>query len=665
MKVLMALMLTLVWMLASSVANAYTQLTIDDFVNDPLLIDAEFSPDGRYLAFIRNDGKSRDVIIRDFSQEGAPITGVLQDEFIRADSISWANNSRLIVNLMVPYEHISQLKKKAETDPGFDLDEYDYFRRSISMNIYCQDKVILLNHKNYNRRNLNLSKISNLLAGDDKHILMPAWGYDGLEIMKVDVYTGKGQVAFKGGARTYSILTDNNGQPTFRLDYYGNSRSVKVYEYTQEREWIAIDHIYFEQGDDDEFDFEGLMGIGKEGELIYRKRNELSGYFEIVKYKKGSKDKQLVAFLPGEDIYSPMFDSFSGEYLGYQVQRDLIRNVYLDKNYQAHYDKVAEEIGHNNFAFWASSSSTNRAVVRSSGADHLGKFYVYDFKSQVLTWIGNVHNHLIPENLGLPAKVNYIARDGQKLRMYLLFPPNYDDTKAYPMVVLPHGGPHSRDSASFDIFAQYMATRGYIVIQPNFRGSTGYGLEFEKAGYKQWGRLMQDDVSDAVTYMTKNGYADKSRVCIVGVSYGGYAALIGTIKTPELYRCGISINGVTHLKDQIAFDMDSAKINEDQIEEILYERIGHPIQDSKMLDDNSPALLASKVALPLLIIAGDRDQVVPIAQAEGMVKALKKSKKDFKFVELTDTGHNPFINKDSAARVFQEVDQFLKIYLGE
>ncbi|QYK05355.1 S9 family peptidase [Shewanella zhangzhouensis] len=661
----MTLVLSLIWMLMSPTVNAYTQLTKDDFISDPLIYDAEFSPDGRYLAFIRQAGKSRDVVIRDFSLEGAPITGILQDEFIRADSISWANNSRLIVNLMVPYERISKLKKKAEKDPEFDLDEYDYFRRSISMDVHCQDRVVLLNHKKYSRKNLNLSRITNLLVDDDQHILMPAWGNNGLEIMKVNVYTGKGEVVLKGGRRTYNILTDKQGQPTFRLDYYYYSRSVQVHEYTQEGEWAPIDRIYFEQNEDGEFDFEGLVGIGKEGELIYRKRNETSGYYEIVKYKKGSKEKQVVASLPEEDIYSPMFDAFTGEYLGYQVQRDLIRNVYLDKNYQAHYDKVAEDIGHSNFSFWASSTSKNRVVIKSSGADHLGKFYVYDYKTQALTWLGDVHHQLVPENLGMPAKVNYTTRDGQKLRMYLLFPPNYDDTKAYPMVVLPHGGPQSRDSASFDFFAQYIATRGYIVIQPNFRGSTGYGLEFEKAGYKQWGQLMQDDVSDAVTYMTNNGYADKSRVCIVGASYGGYAALMGAIKTPELYRCSISINGVTHLKDQIAFDVDSAEINEDRIEEILYERIGHPIRDAKMLDDNSPALLASKVSLPLLIIAGDSDQIVPYTQAEIMVEALEKSKKDFKFVELTDTGHNPFIMKDSAAKVYQEVEQFLKTHLGE
>ncbi|ABL98290.1 S9 family peptidase [Shewanella amazonensis] len=665
MKVMMTIVLSLIWMWVSPTAHAYTQLTKDDFISDPLIYDAEFSPDGRYLAFIRQAGKSRDVVIRDFSQEGAPITGILQDEFIRADSISWANNTRVIVNLMVPYERISKLKKKAEKDPEFDLDEYDYFRRSISMDVHCQDRVVLLNHKKYSRKNLNLSRVSNLLVDDEQHILMPAWGHKGLEIMKVNVYTGKGEVVLEGGRRTYNILTDKQGQPTFRLDYYYYSRSVQVYEYTQEGEWVPIDRIYFEQNEDGEFDFEGLVGIGKEGELIYRKRNETSGYYEIVKYKKGSKEKQVVASLPEEDIYSPMFDAFTGEYLGYQVQRDLIRNVYLDKSYQAHYDKVAEDIGHSNFSFWASSTSKNRVVVKSSGADHLGKFYVYDYKTQALTWLGDVHNQLVPENLGLPAKVNYSTRDGQKLRMYLLFPPNYDDTKAYPMVVLPHGGPQSRDSASFDFFAQFIATRGYIVIQPNFRGSTGYGLEFEKAGYKQWGQRMQDDVSDAVTYMTQNGYADKSRVCIVGASYGGYAALMGAIKTPELYRCSISINGVTHLKDQIAFDVDSAEINEDRIEEILYERIGHPIRDAKMLDDNSPALLASKVSLPLLIIAGDSDQIVPYTQAEVMVEALAKSKKDFKFVELTDTGHNPFILKDSAAKVYQEVEQFLKTHLGE
>jgi dipeptidyl aminopeptidase/acylaminoacyl peptidase len=249
------------------------------------------------------------------------------------------------------------------------------------------------------------------------------------------------------------------------------------------------------------------------------------------------------------------------------------------------------------------------------------------------------------------------------LDTYLLFPLSYQKGKKYPLVVLPHGGPHAQDWSTFDHFAQFISTRGYIVAQPNFRGSTGYGKAFETAGYKQWGLSMQDDLTDVVKHLVKSGFADPQKVCIVGLSYGGYAALMGAVKTPELYRCSISINGVTHLREMAEYD--AKEIDDERLtEKFIYSRMGHPEKDRAVMDANSPALLADRVGAPILVIAGEDDRIVPFGQAKMLVKNLKKHKKEYTFVRLDDGGHDPFAYWKHEEKVFAEVEAFLERYLG-
>lgn len=228
------------------------------------------------------------------------------------------------------------------------------------------------------------------------------------------------------------------------------------------------------------------------------------------------------------------------------------------------------------------------------------------------------------------------------------------------MVILPHGGPHVRDSADYDDLAQFISTCGYIVIQPNFRGSSDYGKDFEESGYKQWGGVMQDDLTDAVDFMVKEGYAIPGKICIVGASYGGYAALMGAIKTPSLYQCSIGINAVTHLKDLIKFDTDLAKSEKDTIRDLHYKRIGNIKNDSDLLDNNSPALHVDRIKIPILIIAGTEDKTVPIEQSEMMVEVLERHNKDHKYVEIKDANHHIFNHKEDTEKVYSEIEIFLR-----
>ena len=231
--------------------------------------------------------------------------------------------------------------------------------------------------------------------------------------------------------------------------------------------------------------------------------------------------------------------------------------------------------------------------------------------------------------------ITYKARDGQLIRAYGLLPADYESGKKYPLVVMPHGGPHARDRSTYDEFAQFIATRGYVVIKPNFRGSTGYGKAFEEAGYREWGGLMQDDLTDAVDYLVRQGVADPERICIVGISYGGYAALMGAVKTPDLYQCTVSINGVGHLPRIIGSQIRRAE-DDDRAREIMHERIGNPKTDEDLLELNSPTLQADKIRIPVLVIAGGEDNVVPVWQSRSLVKAFERNDVEHRYIELDD-----------------------------
>lgn len=665
---LTSLLLILLSLTLSFTSRGQESLTVDDFLASPDLFDAEFSPDGRYLAMIIKEGKNRTLIIRDFDNDGFPITGMMSSAYSRPNSLSWANNERLIISILVPRRlNESKFKRLSEKDPDFDIDDYPMVYRSIAMNVKVKNLSILVDHDKYTSRNRNMSNISNYLEDDDEHILMPLFGARSKELHKVNIFTGKTKRIAKGTWRTYQYLSDENGRPTYRLDYYFFSKTIKVYEYTDDEDWEEVDEINLNQNDDEGINRDGLLlfGFGNNNELIYRERSKETGYYEIIRRTRGGEKYDVIASLPNKDIHSPIFDRRSNRYLGYRIQDDVIRHVYDDPKIQVIYDKIVEQLHYSNFNLWSSRTPGKRVIVNAYSADNPSSFYYFDYDTTKLTFLSDKYQRVKPQNLASPWKLFYQTRDDIKISMYTLLPPNYKEGQKLPMVIIPHGGPHIRDSLEFDSLAQFISTRGYIVIQPNFRGSSGYGLEFEEAGYKQWGGIMQDDLTDAVKFMVDKGYADPKKVCIVGGSYGGYAALMGAVKTPDLYQCSVSLNGVTHLKDQIEFDIKTANANEEKIEKYVYKRIGHPEKDSAMLDANSPALHADKIKIPILIIAGEKDNIVPIEQSEDMVEALEDNNKEHLYFELEDTGHNVFYYKEDIEKVFTEIEKFLAQHLQE
>ena len=664
MKNFLFLFSLIIFISLSQHSNAAIKLTMQDFASQPDLRDVKLSPDGKYLAMVRNRDKHREVIVRDLSAKGAPIVGMLSEKIIRPSNVYWANNKRLIVNLLVPQRAQSLIEQDADGEE-IDLNRFQMFYRSIAMDPDGKNIVVLMEEEKRLKGNRDLSSVSNFLPDDENHVIIPARRRGFYEIYKVNVNDGKAERIARGGYRTYKIATDSNGKPLYRLDFLRIARTVEFYTLDDEGDWDKVDEVNFDQAEQEGVDLDGLLqfGINQNRDLIYRKKNETTGYYEIIKRSRDNNSTEVLVSLPDQDVHAIITDSRSDDIIGYQVQSDLIRNRYFKKDKQTYYDAIEKHVGEYNFFFESRAKQGSKAVIFSYGMDDPGSYFLYDKAKDELGFLRPYKNKLVPENMAIPAKAVYKTRDGQKIRLYIYFPPTYKQGESSPMVVMPHGGPHMRDSATYDDFAQFIATRGYIVIQPNFRGSSGYGKQFEEAGYKQWGQLMQDDVTDAVKFMLKHKYADPKKICIVGGSYGGYVALMGAVKTPDLYQCAISLNGVTHLKDQIEFDIDTAGDYEEKVEAWVHKTIGHPEKEADMLDQYSPALHASKINIPVMLIAGRDDEVVPYRQSVMMKDALQDKDKAYEYILIKDTGHNLFYYQEDIEKVYSEVETFLSRYL--
>ena len=254
--------------------------------------------------------------------------------------------------------------------------------------------------------------------------------------------------------------------------------------------------------------------------------------------------------------------------------------------------------------------------------------------------------------------ITYQSRDGLTIHGYLTKPLGVLH-KQLPLVVIPHGGPSSRNGWGFNSEAQFLANRGAAVLQVNFRGSTGYGKAFWKAGFKEWGKAMQNDITDGVLWLIKRGIVDKERVAIYGGSYGGYAALAGATFTPELYACAVSYVGPSNLFTLLA----SIPPYWEPLREMEYEMIGDPVKDKDLLTAVSPVFHADKIRIPLMVAQGANDPRVKKAESDQIVDAAKKNGADVVYMIKDNEGHG-FHNEENRFDFYRAMEEFFQKHLG-
>lgn len=334
-----------------------------------------------------------------------------------------------------------------------------------------------------------------------------------------------------------------------------------------------------------------------------------------------------------EKTESHYFDNEWGD-----IQKD------LDKKFEGY---MANIVGYDD--------ARTKAIIWTGNDRSPARYYLYDFKTKEAKEAANPYPWIDEKQMSHSKPITYKSRDGLDIHGYLTLPVGVE-AKNLPVVINPHGGPWARDEWGFNNEVQFLANRGYAVLQMNFRGSTGYGRKFWEASFKEWGKKMQDDITDGVEWLKKEGIADPKRIAIYGGSYGGYATLAGVTFTPDLYAAAVDYVGVSNMFTFMNTIPPYWKPFLDQ----FHEMVGNPkdAKDSVMLAAVSPALHADKINAPLFVAQGANDPRVNKAESDQMVAALKKRGVEVEYMVKNDEGHG-FHNQDNQYDFYSAMEQFL------
>jgi len=343
-------------------------------------------------------------------------------------------------------------------------------------------------------------------------------------------------------------------------------------------------------------------------------------------------------------------------FVNYQTWK--LERHYLDPDARQLFERLEARLPGYEVTLQSLTDDESRMIVAATSDRTQGTRYLYDRKADTLTKLADVAPWLPEASMAAMKPIHYTTRDGLTVNGYLTLP-NGVAPKKLPVVVNPHGGPWYRDGWGFNPEVQFLANRGYAVLQMNYRGSTGYGRRFWEASFKQWGFAMQDDITDGVEWLVKEGIADPARICIYGGSYGGYATLEGLVKTPDLYACGVDYVGVSNL---FTF-MNTIPPYWKPFLGMMHEMVGDPAKDEARLAAASPALHADRIKAPLLIAQGARDPRVNKDESDQMVAALKARGIDVPYIVKDNEGHG-FHNEENQFAFYEAMEQFLAKYLG-
>jgi dipeptidyl aminopeptidase/acylaminoacyl peptidase len=349
-----------------------------------------------------------------------------------------------------------------------------------------------------------------------------------------------------------------------------------------------------------------------------------------------------------------------GRLLYYQYMADKPRIVYFDDTWRGHQTLIDAALRDtvNMIVGW--SDDEKRFLVYSWSDRLPGRYYLYEPEERRLEELLSPRSWIDPAQMRPMDPIAVRARDGVMLHGYLTLPARADGAKQPPLVVYPHGGPYGvRDVWGFDPAVQFLASRGYAVLQVNFRGSGGYGRTFEQSGYQRMGLQMQDDITDAVEWVVGKGFADPARVCIYGAGYGGYAALMGLIRTPKLYRCGIDYGGPVDLTLLYRSNVSAGRWGSDDAARRWWTMtLGDPIEDAKRLRETSPVFHVDRIRAPLLVIHGQPDDRVSIEHYRRLTEALEEAGRTYETLVKERSGTGLHAQADQV-ELWTRVEQFL------
>ena len=604
-----------------------TMIPLKDFFRNPEMSSFSLSPDGKHISYMKpweEGNRMMNVYVRPIgSNDEIRITDASKRSLY---GYFWINDNRIAyVQDKGGDENIHIYAVDIDGKNNIDLTPFENIQARITDDLEDDPNFMLvaLNKRNPQIHDVYRLNVNNgdmdMIAENPGNI--SGWGTD---------HDGKLRIATTSDGVNTSLLYRENEDDDFKSILTTNFKeSVSPLFFTFDNKEL---YVSSNRGRDKSAIFKFDLETAKEGELIFE-------HDEV-------------------DVYGLMTSKKRKVITGVSYTTDKRQIHFFDKWRENLQSTLESQLKGVEVAISGLSKDETKAIVVTYSDRSRGTYYYYDIENDNLTKLADLSPWLNEDDMAFMKPIKYKSRDGLTIPGYLTLPLDYKKGEKLPVVINPHGGPWARDNWGFNPEIQFLANRGYAVLQMNFRGSVGYGREFWEISFKQWGKTMQDDITDGVNWLIEEGIADPDRIAIYGASYGGYATLAGLTFTPDIYACGVDYVGVSNIFTLLETLPPYWELGR----QMMYEMIGNPETEKELLEAASPLFHIDKIKAPLLVAQGANDPRVKQAESDQIVDALKAKGIDVPYILKEDEGHG-FYNEENQFDFYQEMEKFLDKHL--
>ncbi len=609
----------------SDTTQQTTMIPLEDFFKNPEQTAYQISPNGEYYSFMSPYKDRLNVFVQKIGEADAK--RITSSTVRNIGGYFWTNNSKILYL----------------QDTGGDENQ-----RLYGVNIDGTDSICYTNFEGVKTQIIdNLVEIPNeIIIGINKRNPQIFDAY------RLFLDSGEMEMIAENPGNIQGWITDHEGKLRAATTIDGTNTSI-LYRETEEDEWQTVIVTDFKESFNPQFftfdnkNFIGVSNIGRDKAAVVEFNVETKK--ETVLFENKDNDISYASYSKKRKVITAAI------YTSWKKERH-----FFDDKLKKDFEIIEKQLEGYEIAITGNTRNEDIYIVRTYSDRSLGTYYIYDTETEKLDKIVDVSPWINENDMATCFPVQYKTRDGLNIHGYLTLPKglNLETAKNLPTVINPHGGPWARDSWGFNPEVQFLANRGYAVLQMNFRGSVGYGREFLEKSFKQWGLTMQDDITDGTNWLVEKGISDPKNIAIYGGSYGGYATLMGLVKEPKLYAAGVDYVGVSNMFTFIKAVPEYWK----PMLDMMYEMIGNPVADSVYFKQVSPVYHVDKIVAPLFVAQGKNDPRVNIEESDQIVDAMKARNIDIEYMVKDDEGHG-FHNQENKFDFYRAMEKFLAKHL--
>jgi dipeptidyl aminopeptidase/acylaminoacyl peptidase len=599
------------------------QIPLEDFFRNSERTNYKISPDGKYISYLAPWESRLNIFVQELATD--KITQVTKQTEKDVFMYDWKGNNKIL------------FLQDTKGDENYKLYSVDRDGNNLKL-LTPPEKV-------------RVDIIDELEEVDDYILIgMNSRIPQVFDVYKLNVNTGDTTMIATNPGNILGWVTDHKGNLRIALESDGVNSTI-LYRDTPEQEFRKVITTNFRESISPLF-------FTFDNKMFYASSNLGRDKSAIVKFDPATgKEVEVIYENPDVDVEGLSFSKKRQVLTSASFAKDKAEFVFFDEISEKRYNRLKRDLSDYEITIPSADKEENMFLVRTYSDRSLGAYYIYNQETDELKKLADVSPWINEKELAPMKPISYTSRDGLTIHGYLTLPLGVEP-KNLPVVVNVHGGPWARDYWTYNPEVQFLANRGFAVLQVNYRGSTGYGRKFWESSFKQWGKKMQDDVSDGVKWLIEQGIANPEKVGIYGGSYGGYATLAGLAFSPELYACGVDYVGVSNL---FTFLKTIPPYWEPMLK-MMYEMVGDPESDSVLLREASPVFHADRIVAPLFVAQGKMDPRVNINESDQMVEAMKKRGVEVEYMIKDNEGHG-FRNQENRFDFYRAMEKFLTKYL--